>query len=531
MRELILALLLALPAAALARPVMVDPANVVVKLEKASNQANAFSMPHGMSTLKKDEIFANGKERRVITFKEPKGAVPLDAQTAAEIENACTQIKVNNPLVISCEPRIQYHTLNTPNDTYYNQLWGLSKASFPSAWNYTTGSTDISVAVVDTGVNYNHPDLSANIAIKAGENAGNGCSNDQYGCDFANNDSNPMDDNGHGSHVAGTIGGVGNNGLGVSGINWNVSIVPVKVLDSEGSGYTDWIATGINYAVSRGVKVINMSLGGAGYTQDMYDAISNARNNGVLVVCAAGNEANNNDWNPSYPASYDLDNIISVAASDTDDSMAYFSNYGASSVHIAAPGVGIISTVLNSSYDSYDGTSMASPHVAGVAALLWAYNSTLTYSQVRAAILQGGDTVSSHSGYTTTGKRLNAAGALALAGEFNPPSTSPTPVLTPTPIPIGDVDEAIYLSGKVRASRLTLKAYMFDLNSSNANPIVNARVRFYRKANYGRLKLLGAKNTNSVGTVSIRFPKPARRYTYVARGYYGSGFVSDSIKK
>jgi serine protease len=308
----------------------------------------------------------------------------------------------------------------TPNDTSYSSLYAMAKIAAPQAWDTTTGSRSIIVGVIDTGVDYNHPDLAANIWRNTREiegngidDDGNGYRDDVRGYDFANNDANPMDDNGHGTHVAGTIGAVGNNGRGVTGVAWNVQIMPLKFLSANGSGSLSNAVLAVDYAVRNGAKILNNSYGGGGFFAAMNDAVGRARAAGVIFVAAAGNEANNNDLRPAYPAGYNFDNVVSVAATDSGDRLASFSNYGATSVDIAAPGVGILSTTLNNTYSSFSGTSMASPHVAGAAALVWAANPSLTYAQVIQRLYVSADPVAGLAGKVATGGRLNVGRAVA----------------------------------------------------------------------------------------------------------------------
>lgn len=328
----------------------------------------------------------------------------------------------------------------TPNDTSFGSLWGLNNTGqssgrtdadidAPEAWNITTGSSSVVVGVIDTGVDYTHSDLQANIWRNPGEVAGNGVDDDGngfvddlHGYDFANNDSSPMDDNGHGTHCAGTIGGRGNNGQGVAGVNWNTSIMALKFLGADGSGSTSNAVRATNYATMMrsqygvNVRVLSNSWGGGGYSQALADAVSASNNAGILFVAAAGNESANTDTTPHYPSNYTAANVISVAATDRNDNLASFSNYGATTVDLAAPGVSIYSTVNGGGYATYSGTSMATPHVAGVAALAWAANSSATVAQVKQAILGGVDQVAALSGKVATGGRLNAYNTLQLLG-------------------------------------------------------------------------------------------------------------------
>ncbi|NOZ22190.1 MAG: S8 family serine peptidase [Planctomycetes bacterium] len=339
-----------------------------------------------------------------------------------------------------------------PNDPNFSQLWGLNSGAdhdidAPEAWDVTTGSRSIVVGIIDTGVDYTHPDLAANIWTNPGEIAGNGRDDDGngfvddvHGYDFANNDGNPMDDNSHGTHVAGTIGAVGNDGRGVVGVNWTTSIMALKFLDRNGSGSDEDAIRAINYATMMkttygvNIRVTNNSWGGGGYSQALYDSIAASGQADMLFIAAAGNSGGNNDSRPEYPASFDLDCIISVAATDSSDRLASFSCYGANSVDLAAPGVNIYSTVPGGSYDSYDGTSMATPHVTGVAALAWSAAPDATAAQIRDAILAGVDRVSALNGKVATGGRLNARGTLDnLNVSPPPPPDDPTAQLTSAP--------------------------------------------------------------------------------------------------
>ena len=239
--------------------------------------------------------------------------------------------------------------------TYANGTYAADmKASL--AWNITVGSHDVKIAVLDTGIDYNHPDLVGNIWSGRGFNFVTCAKFDLDGnCEtpgVPNDD--PMDDNGHGTHVAGIIGATGDNNLGVAGVMWKVSMMAIKVLNADGEGSWGDFADGIQFAVNNGARVMNASLGGSDFEQSVFDAVSAANSAGVLLVAAAGNEGSNNDLTPVYPASFDLPNIISVAATDQNDDLVAFSNFGPNSVDIAAPGVYIISTVPNAGYDTLE---------------------------------------------------------------------------------------------------------------------------------------------------------------------------------
>lgn len=341
-------------------------------------------------------------------------------------------------IVEYAEPDHFYRTIATPNDPGYGLCWGLNNTGQTVngdpgvanndidanlAWDVSTGSSSMVVGVADSGIRATHEDLAANRWTNTGEIAGNrvdddrnGRIDDVWGWDFWNNDADPTDDNGHGTHVAGTIGAVGNNAKGVTGVCWNVKLAGLKIGSRTGSISVTAGINAISYCVGKGIKVSNHSWGGGGFNSSLNTAISNARTSGHLLICAAGNSGTNNDTTPSYPASYAQDNIIAVAAIDNNGAMASFSNYGASSVDLAAPGVTIRSSYIsnnsNTTYAYLSGTSMATPHVTGVAALVWSVNPTWTYSQVRSKILSTVKPLPSLSGKTVTGGLLNANNAV-----------------------------------------------------------------------------------------------------------------------
>jgi hypothetical protein len=328
----------------------------------------------------------------------------------------------------------------TPNDPLFSSLWGMNNTGqsggtadvdidAPEAWNLCTGSSTVVVADIDTGVDYTHPDLAANMWVNPGETAGDGIDNDAngyvddiYGIDACNVDSNPMDDHGHGTHTAGTIGAVGNNGIGVAGVNWNVKIMALKFLNAEGKGSTSDAVICLQYLTmmktTYGVNVVvsSNSWGGSDGSQALYDAIKASNDAGVMFVAAAGNDGMNTDTTPSYPASYNLPGIISVAAIDANAHCASFSNYGLTSVDVAAPGVDVLSTVKGGGYATMSGTSMATPHVAGVVALTAAYCGSVPLAEVKAAILAAADPISSLDGLCVSGGCVNAHRTLEQLG-------------------------------------------------------------------------------------------------------------------
>ena len=346
------------------------------------------------------------------------------------------------------EPNYILQALGLPNDPSFGSLWGLQNTGqnngcgsscygsaigavgadikATSAWDVSTGSTGNVVAVVDTGINYNHPDLAANVwsapssfSVKIGSRTIT-CAAGTHGFNAINNTCNPLDDNNHGSHVSGTIGAVGNNGIGVTGINWTTRIMGAKFLNSGGSGT---LANAINaieftiqakaaFAGSSGanVRILSNSWGGGGFSQALQDEINKANSNEMLFVAAAGNSSANNDTVASYPANYNLPNVISVAATNNKDTLASFSNYGASKVQLGAPGVDVLSTLING-YGYYSGTSMATPHVSGAAALVLS-KCSLNTNALKSNLLNNVDALSALSGKVSTGGRLNVDKAI-----------------------------------------------------------------------------------------------------------------------
>ena len=336
---------------------------------------------------------------------------------------------------------------SVPNDPEYSLEWGLKNAGqspfngksgadikAPQAWSITKGSSSVIIAIVDTGVEYTHPDLAGNIWRNSGEIANNGIDDDKNGyiddtCgwNFVGKNNKPMDDNGHGTHCAGIIAAVGNNNIGGTGVCWTARIMPLKFLSSTGNGYVSDAISAILYANRMGAHVISNSWGGTQYTQALKDAIDASN---AVVACAAGNSGANTDSTPQYPSAYSSNNIIAVAATDCNDKLASFSNYGVSSVDIGAPGVTIRSTYKGGQYKYLSGTSMATPFVSGVAGLVKAANPKMNKAEIKARILSSVDPLSTLSGKVSSGGRLNAAKALGSST-----SGTPTPTLTPIPTP------------------------------------------------------------------------------------------------
>ena len=340
---------------------------------------------------------------------------------------------------------------NTPNDSLYAQLWGMHQSNdvdmdAPEAWDSWTGSSGTIVAVIDTGVDYNHPDLADNMWRNPNEIPGNGIDDDGngyvddiFGINSIRDNGNPMDDHGHGTHCSGSIGAVGDNGRGVVGVSWDVSIIGVKFLSASGSGRLSDAIQSIEYVTAlknagNNIILSNNSWGGGGYSSAIVNAITAAKNADLLFVAAAGNAGVNADNTPMYPAAYSHENIISVAAIASSGALAGFSNYGRTRVDIGAPGVSITSTLPNNRYASWSGTSMATPNVSGALALLSSYSHTMTWQQLRDNLYAQGTPLASLNGKTVTGKLLNVNNMLSVAA-FNPmpPFGQPTPTPTPEP--------------------------------------------------------------------------------------------------
>ncbi len=381
-----------------------------------------------ISDLNNDEIddkYNNLGKGRLAKFK-------LDG---ISVKNALEKLR-KNPAILYAEPDYIVSKAGVPNDARFDELWGMHNTGqtggvddadidAPEAWDISTGSRDVVVGVIDTGVDYNHPDLTANMWVNPGEIAGDGIDNDNngfiddvHGINAITNSGDPMDDNGHGTHVSGTIGATGNDGVGVAGVNHNVSIIGCKFLDGNGDGSTSDALTCIDYFVDLknnhnvDVSTLNNSWGGGGFSQTLYDAITATSDANILFVAAAGNGGYDNDASPSYPSSYDHDSVLAVAGTNHTDAMYTSSQYGLTSVDIAAPARNVLSTVPGGGYSSFTGTSMATPHVAGAAALVLSVNPELSAVELKELLMNSGDANPATEGKTVSGKRLNIHNAL-----------------------------------------------------------------------------------------------------------------------
>jgi len=323
----------------------------------------------------------------------------------------------------------------TPSDPRFSDQWALANdgqrggtrgadISATTAWSVTTGDDDVVIAVLDSGVDYTHSDLEHNIWQRPDNvpeyvDDSTGPIQDLQGYNAIMNNADPMDENGHGTHCAGIIGAEGGNDIGITGVNWKVRIMPLKFMNRGGFGTTKDAIEAINYVIDRknngvNVRVISASWGSTNRSQALGDVIKKAGEAGILFVAAAGNASTDNDRHPHYPSSYDLPNVISVAALDRNDQLASFSNWGAKHVAIAAPGVEILSTWLGDEYKESSGTSMATPVVAGVAALIVAKEPRISVEELRKRIVTSVDKLDSLKSKVTSGGRINAAKALGV---------------------------------------------------------------------------------------------------------------------
>jgi serine protease len=370
-------------------------------------------------------------------FKHVMGGklAQLSLRKGADV-NAAIKMISKHPAVKYAEPNYIVRAIGVPDDPNFVSLWGMHNTGQSGgtadadidaveAWDITTGSSSVIVGVIDTGVDYNHPDLQANIWTNPGEIAGDGIDNDGngviddiHGYNANANNGDPMDGNGHGTHVSGTIGAKGNNGVGVVGVNWDVTIIGCQFLDASGSGSTAGAIACIDYMTNLkqnhgvDVKATNNSWGGGGFSQALKDSIDSAGDAGILFLAAAGNGASDNDVTASYPASYESDAVMAIASTDRNDNMSGFSQWGLTSVDMGAPGSAILSTVPGGGYDTFSGTSMATPHVTGAAALVWSLNPDLSPVEMKELLMISGDANAALTGKTVSGTRLNVANAL-----------------------------------------------------------------------------------------------------------------------
>ena len=417
---------LALPSAALAAPKGADDGARAVQGEIL------VGFTSGATAADRDRVAAKAQagSRSRLTRNDTR-AETLSLKAGRRNSAAIDAIRADGAVAYA-EPNWRLTAGATSNDPYFTNgsLWGMggsygSRAS--TAWSANhTGAAGVYVGVIDEGIQVTHPDLDGNvgnpneIAGNGRDDDGNGFVDDKYGWDFVSNNNSVYDGgtggnrDDHGTHVSGTIGGEGGNGVGVAGVNWDVTLLSGKFLGNNG-GTTANAVKAVDYFTTlknRGLPIVatNNSWGGGGYSQTLYNAISRANTAGILFVAAAGNSGTNNDTTPSYPSNYNLPNVIAVSAIDSAGRLASWSQYGATTVDLGAPGVGVWSTTAFNNYSSYSGTSMATPHVTGAAALYKSTHPTATAAQIKSAILSSTTPTASLSGKTVTGGRLNASG-------------------------------------------------------------------------------------------------------------------------
>ncbi|HKP69809.1 MAG TPA: S8 family serine peptidase [Pyrinomonadaceae bacterium] len=415
-----------------------DEAEVLVRFKPGVTVEQIRSIAEQNNDLMDDE------------YEAVKGLVSIDDLDDADVEKTVRQYAAMSDLVEYAQPNYEIRLdpsagesetedllhrefSGQPNDPQFAQQWALNNVGQDGgkeradidalkAWLKTRGSDKVVVAVLDTGVDYKHSDLVKNMwtrpdSVPEYVDDELGSIDDFQGFDADANAGDPMDDNGHGTHCAGIIGAEGNNGLGIAGINWNVKIMPLKFLGRGGFGSTKNAIEAINYAIDRkkhgvNLRVINASWGSTQYSRALEDAIRAAGDEGILFVAAAGNSSTDNDRRAHYPSNFNLPNVLSVAAVDRTDSLTSFSNYGAKTVHIAAPGRDILSTWIGDAFRDASGTSMAAPQVSGVAALIVSNQPQISVAKLRERLLSSVDKIPSLDGKVASGGRLNAAKAL-----------------------------------------------------------------------------------------------------------------------
>jgi subtilisin family serine protease len=455
---IVLGLALATGAALAADRVEAVPGEILVKL-----RAHA---PRSVQA----QVAADAQADSAEQVGEVEGGTIRKLRVRGDVATALRNLS-GNSWVEYAEPNYIVHADTVPNDPQFGELWGLRNTGqviggvagtvgadikAEPAWTVTTGTRTVVVGVVDTGIDYNHPDLAANVWSNPGGIGG--CPVGTHGFNAITKSCDPLDDHDHGSHCSGTIGGVGNNAQGVAGVNWTASIMGLKFLDASGSGTTADAISAIDFAVNAKIAGVNLrvlsnSWGGGAFSQALLDAINRANTNDILFVAAAGNSATNNDTTPHYPSSYNAPNVIAVAATDNRDALASFSNFGATSVHLGAPGVNILSTVRGNAYAFFSGTSMATPHVSGAAALILSQGS-LTVSALKSRILSSVDPISALSGTTTTGGRLNLCKGITGCGG-PPPAPDFSLAVSPSSVSVTQGASASYTVNITRTGGFT----------------------------------------------------------------------------
>ncbi|MEA2406204.1 MAG: thermitase [Thermoleophilaceae bacterium] len=438
---LVVGLSLALGATPAQAPEQDEPVELIVRFESDATAADRRDVRTDAGTEFAEALPVSGMQ----VVEVAPGQSAADAERALE----------SSADVIYAEPNAEVHAFVRPNDPYFPQLWAMENtgqtirgvagtadadSDVAEAWDARIGGETV-VAVVDTGVDSAHPDLIPNLWRNSGESGLgresngvdddlNGRVDDWRGWDFVGADNDPADDNGHGTHVAGTIAGDRGNGIGVAGVADGARVMPLRVLDAAGGGKVSDVILAYAYAFKQGAKVVNLSLGSGSSSRAERDAITAYPT--MLFVAAAGNGGadgvgDDNDTTPTFPCVYPAPNVVCVAASDNRDALAGFSNYGAISVDLAAPGVNIASSWPGGGYSWSSGTSMATPHVAGAAALLWAASPDAVPTDISSALLAGTDARPAFAGRTVSGGRLNVLSSLRLVADVGVGSPAPAP--------------------------------------------------------------------------------------------------------
>ena len=419
-----------------------------------------FTTSASAAVIKADLALVGGRIETVYPDGPDLVALPVSQNSGAAIRTLEAAPGVS---YAELDSTIQATSIVTPNDPLYLQQWGLGMIDAPSAWSVTTGTHATIVAVLDSGIDLSNPEFAGRIWTNPTANK-DGFTGDVNGWNFINNNGNVQDNDGHGTHVSGIIAAAGNNGYGVAGVDWKTQIMPLKVLDSSGNGTTDAAISAVYFAVAHGARVINASWGGDTFSQAMLDALNYANSKGVVFVTAAGNNATNNDVTTTYPASYRTPNELVVAAVGQSGGLASFSDFGPTTVDLAAPGVGIISTVPKttsaSGFMSLDGTSMATAFVSGTVALLAGADPGLNASQLVARIRATVKPIAQLDGRLISPGVVDPYNAL-LNRVLLPPSPSSgtgsvtatsAPPLVPGATPFSGVETAILISDATYAA-------------------------------------------------------------------------------
>ena len=424
------------------------PGELIVKLDNSqAGLMGDFASEYGAEVVEHfdvpDSIFKSfGGE--LVRLKLPQGIEVAEAIAAMKNDTRVVYAEGNEVIRL---PETENHGEAEPDPSNPNdldsKLWGLDNVgqdggkagahiSAKAAWAITTGDKSANgplIAVIDTGVDFNHPDLKDNMWVNAGEvagdgidNDGNGVIDDVYGYNAFADNGTPMDGHSHGTHCAGTIGAVGNNGIGVTGVMQNARIMAVKIFSDGGSTSTDAIVRGLMYSAKMGADITSNSWGGGGRSQAIFDAFAA---NPALHVIAAGNSNYDNDKRDNFPSNYELDNIVAVAATTRVDERAGFSQWGAKNVDVAAPGAQIWSTVPGGKYGNKSGTSMATPHVSGVAGLIASAFPNASNAEIKERLIKGSDPVDALNGISVSNGRVNAHKSLTI--EYTPPAPPANP--------------------------------------------------------------------------------------------------------